>query len=577
MGGALREIAAPFVAAAPAGARLRTRLRASAEDEAVLWEVGSHLGSLAGADLAARCAEGRLDAKGRAASRRERKRALTAASSSRWAGTITRASEDQWQLADRNLRAERASLEARVRKIGARLDVPAGTGRGKARGYATPAERHAKTVRLKALQARLDKVEAQLAAGSVSVVRGGRALLRKRANLDTAGLTEDRWRDEWESSRLFLTADGEADALLGNLTIRFNPDEQWLEIKLPSPLTHLANRPHGRYRLSCGVGFPYRGDEVAAQTATAAVRYDISRDPASGRWYLDASWKTPDRPVPGLDELRASPVAAVDLNDGHLAVAVLSPDGNTLGVPFTIPLELAGLPAITRDGRLRAAITQLIAVAREYGARAIVIENLNFEEARAEGRERTGNRPSRGRRGRAFRGAVAGIPTARFRDRLVQMTAGAGLAVIAVDPAYTTRWGTQHWLAPLRRHHPQASGHHAAACVTGRRGLGHRARNRANGNRPAPEEAARPARTRTRKPPKARPAPRKPAAPPGPRQPPGAKTGRPHRTTAGNQAGQDRSDPPDNQDQLLVSRLGTVLRLGSHRTGRPSGPSPTRG
>jgi hypothetical protein len=75
MGKQLREIAEPFVAAAPAGARVRTRLRVSAQDEVVLWAAGRHLGSLAGRDLAARCAEGRLDAKGRAESRRERKRA----------------------------------------------------------------------------------------------------------------------------------------------------------------------------------------------------------------------------------------------------------------------------------------------------------------------------------------------------------------------------------------------------------------------------------------------------------------------------------------------------------------------
>ena len=65
----LRPIAGPFVAAAPAGARVRTRLRVSAQDEAVLRAAGTHLGSLAGGDLAARCAEGRLDAKGRAGSR----------------------------------------------------------------------------------------------------------------------------------------------------------------------------------------------------------------------------------------------------------------------------------------------------------------------------------------------------------------------------------------------------------------------------------------------------------------------------------------------------------------------------
>ena len=102
---ALREITRPVVAAAPAGARVRTRLRVTAQDEAVLRAAGRHLGSLAGRDLAARVREGRLDAPGKAVSRRERKRALTAQASARWAGAITRTSEDQWGLAERNLRA----------------------------------------------------------------------------------------------------------------------------------------------------------------------------------------------------------------------------------------------------------------------------------------------------------------------------------------------------------------------------------------------------------------------------------------------------------------------------------------
>jgi hypothetical protein len=231
--GRLREIAAPFVAGAPAGARVRTRLRVSPEGAAVLRAVGSHLGSLAGRDLAARCAQGRLDASGRAISRRERKRALTAGSSSRRAGAITRASEDQWQLAERNLVAEQASLRARARRIEARAAVCAGGKDGRVCGYPAPAERHAKTVRLKALNGRLSKVERRLEAGRVSVTRGGRALLRKRNNLAAAGLTEGQWRHEWESARLFLTADGEAGKRWGNETIRVNPDEGWLELKLP--------------------------------------------------------------------------------------------------------------------------------------------------------------------------------------------------------------------------------------------------------------------------------------------------------------------------------------------------------
>jgi len=478
----------------------------------VLRAVGMHLGSLAGKDLAARCAEGRLDTRGRARSRTVRKRALTAASSSRWAGAITRTSEDQVRLAAQNLYANRTSLQARIHRIQARLAIPPGSKSGRVRGYATAAERHAKTARLQVLNARLARVERQVASGGVSVVRGGKSLLRMRNNLAAAGITEDQWRRQWESARLFLTADGEKDKAWGNETIRWHPDEGWLEIKLPVPLAHLANRPHGRYRLSALVAFSYRGDEVAAQAASGAVRYDISYNPARDRWYLDAFWRTAPASMPPLDDLRAAPVVAIDVNHGHLAAAVVAPDGNLLSTPATIGLDLAGLTSATRDGHLRAAISALIATAKARGARAIVIEDLDFAAARAEGRERAGGRPSRGRRGRAFRCAVAGIPTGKLRDRLVQMAANAGLSVIVVDPAYTSRWAAEQWLRPLREHHPKATGHHAAAVVIGRRGLGHRARRRVTGSRTAPEEAARPAQTRPRTTPAHRTAPRKPAA-----------------------------------------------------------------
>jgi hypothetical protein len=114
-------------------------------------------------------------------------------------------------------------------------------------------------------------------------VRDGKALLRTRSNRSAAGLTQAQWRERWESARLFLTADGEAGKPLGNETIRWHPGQGWLELKLPAPLSHLANGPHGRYRLSCPVEFAYRGDEVEAQAVTGAVRYDISFDPQRGR------------------------------------------------------------------------------------------------------------------------------------------------------------------------------------------------------------------------------------------------------------------------------------------------------
>jgi hypothetical protein len=208
------------------------------------------------------------------------------------------------------------------------------------------------------------------------------------------------------------------------------------------------------------------------------VRYDVSFDAAKRRWYLDASWRMPVAQPPTLEALRAAPMLGVDLNYDHLAVVLTDRSGNPCGAPTTIGLELAGLPAETRDGRLRAAITELVVLAKAHGCAAVAIENLDFAELRDEGREHSGKRPSRGGRGRAVRRGTSGFPTGRFSDRLTQMAANAGIWVVAVDPAYTTKWGAQHWLGAIQEISVGASGHHAAALVIARRGLGQRARRR---------------------------------------------------------------------------------------------------
>ena len=215
-----------------------------------------------------------------------------------------------------------------------------------------------------------------------------------------------------------------------------------MTIVLPEPLRHLANAPRGPYTLGCTVTFSHRRDEWADRTsANRAVRYDISYDPARERWYLDASWSTGTAVLPSPDEIRAlgEKTVGVDLNAGHLAAHVLDPHGNPTGNPITIPLDLTG-PTSRRDGILRAAITQLITLARENDCAGVVIEDLGFDDARATGRETMG----RGRRGKTFRRTVSGIPTAKFRERLRGMAFHARLVVIAVDPAYTSIWGEKY-------------------------------------------------------------------------------------------------------------------------------------
>ncbi|WP_329379892.1 hypothetical protein OG625_13830 [Streptomyces sp. NBC_01351] len=307
-------MADPFTVAAPAGARIRDRLRLGSADVKVLTLLGEHLGHHARVDLAGRVRIGRVAVKDNR--RAERKRALTKVSSSRWAGAITRASEDQYQLSLRCLFDERAFLRRAIVKIRQRSAVPCGQRVAGVRGYRDRAERAQKQYRLRALTARLAEVEARIEAGHPAIVVGGRRLVKTRHHLGDAGLTEPEWRERWDAARMFLTADGESGAPHGNYTITVDPADGTVTIVLPEPLRHLANTPRGRYRLACTVTFNHRGEEwVDRVTASQAVRYDITHDPVRGRWYLDASWSTPKTVQPTPVELAATGarLLAVDL------------------------------------------------------------------------------------------------------------------------------------------------------------------------------------------------------------------------------------------------------------------------
>jgi hypothetical protein len=356
--------------------------------------------------------------------------------------------------------------------------IPTGARRSRRRrGYRSTGERFMKTRRLAILRKRLAVAQEALDAGRPSITIGGKRLWRNRNHLDEAGITEPQWRARWDAARMFLTADGETGKAGGNETIRVDESGR-LRIRVPAALvdqygTHID--------IAAPVKFSHLGAEWAVRVAgRRAVRYDLSYDSSRGRWYLDASWKQDPVVAPSIDELRTGPVLGVDLNADHLAACVLDGSGNPVGDPITIPVTTTGLTASRRDGRVRAAITSLLDTAAHAGCTAVVIENLDFADARATGRDTMG----RGRRGKRFRRTVAGIPTAKFRMRLTAMATRSGVAIIGVDPAYTSKWGAQHWVTPLQQQTSEpVTRHHGAATAIGRRGLGQAIRRRPAGPR----------------------------------------------------------------------------------------------
>ncbi|MET9886006.1 IS200/IS605 family accessory protein TnpB-related protein [Streptomyces sp. NPDC006430] len=464
----LRAIDAPFVALGPSGVAIRDRLKGlTAQEETVLRGVGEHLGVLASRDLKQRCADGLEHSTHTWAAR---KRALTAQSSSRWAGSITKATHDQWALSRRCQLAHIQNLEAGVRTLTHRLSQPIGE-KGSKRapgGYRSKGEWFHKSRRLHILEHRLDVARADRDNGVVHVVRGGRRLLTNRHNLEKAQLTEAEWRQRWEAGRWFLAADGESGKRFGNETIRVTPGGE-VSLKLPAPLTHLANAKHGRYVLSARIAFAHRGQEWRDRIdGNRAVAYRIHYDAPRGRWYLTASWQRPVVQTMPLETARAKGVIGVDTNADHFAAYRLDVHGNPTGEPRRFSYDLSG-SADHRDAQIRHAITQVLHWAKRVGVNAIAIEDLDFTAEKT--REKHGRK-------KQFRQLISGMPTGKLKARLVSMAAETGLVIVAVDPAYTSRWGAQHWRKPLATPRREMSRHDAAGIAIGRRALGHPIRRR---------------------------------------------------------------------------------------------------
>nr|WP_308189626.1 IS200/IS605 family accessory protein TnpB-related protein [Streptomyces sp. CB02980] len=460
--------AAPFVVPGPTGVTVRDRLKDLADRDAeVLRLVGAHLGALASRDLKARCANGLGHS---ARSWAGRKRVLTPESSSRWAGAVTKASHDQWALGRRCQAAHVQELEAGMRMLRHRLSLPV-RAKGSKRapgGYRSRREWHAKSRRLALLEARHAAAVADWRAGRVRVVRGGRRLLNTRHHLADAQLTEAEWRERWEAERCFLSADGESGKRYGNETIRVTPDGE-VSIKLPAPLAGLANAPHGRYALSSRVRFAHRGSEWADRVETnRAIAYRIHHDPTRGRWYLTASWQISLTPTVPLEVALAQGVIGVDTNADHLAAWRLDAHGNPVGNPRRFFYDLSGA-ADHCDAQVRHALSRLLNWAKTCGVAAIAVEDLNFQAEKT--REKHGRK-------RRFRQLISGMPTGKLRARLASMADRTGISVIAVDPAYTSKWGAQHWQKPLTSTTRRSTRHDAAAVAIGRRAQGHPIRRR---------------------------------------------------------------------------------------------------
>jgi len=239
-------------------------------------------------------------------------------------------------------------------------------------------------------------------------------------------MSEAEWRERWDAERMFFTADGETGLLYGNPNIRVVPcgsgeTECPVLIRLPDGLKHLANAD-GRspvYKLDGGLEWNHRAQEWEHQcNARSSISYTL--------------FYNVDKQVPVK-------CLGLDLNSDHIAAFNVDEHGNPVGKPASFPIAEEGSSA-HRLGKLREAVHAALAWGKQHSAETVAVEKLDFAPLK----NRDNEKHHRGKAGKTVRRKVSGIPTSKATAAITSSARKHGLTVIAVDPAYTSKWGARY-------------------------------------------------------------------------------------------------------------------------------------
>jgi IS605 OrfB family transposase len=256
---------------------------------------------------------------------------------------------------------------------------------------------------------------------------GGRRLLRQ------GRLRE--WRRRRDSEALFC---GEAGRTGGNQVAQWSTDGT-LQLRLPDACSR-----------KCLVLRDVTFSREQQSLIEAAV--DV-RTPVTWRVKLLQRGKvqlcvTVEEPEPGVVSDSSAGSLGVDLNRDHVAVVRVSPRGRVAGAVRTV--LNAGSDAVWKVARA------VVSQAAEVGC-PIVLENLDLRPKKAWLRSY----------GKRFAEILSIFRSRQVRDAVEREARRGGIEVRYVDPAWSTELGCLKY-----RRRCRLGGHHAAALVIGRRGLG---------------------------------------------------------------------------------------------------------
>jgi IS605 OrfB family transposase len=295
-------------------------------------------------------------------------------------------------------------------------------------------------------QATLDSAR-ELGQDPRKVVFGGRKLFEQLKRKHLSGKARERLRREWkEKRRGLLYSRGDATKK-GNANLRLEPqgDALWLRVNLGNGayVQALVKTAHPQWK-------------ALLQRVYASLPYNVTIRLEDGKVYAHFTWS---EGVPPPVHTKANGVLGIDVNADpyHLALAVVSPDGN-LKRHLTLSLEEVDRAPNkgAKELLLWKVAHQVVAVAEEHGV-AIATEKLKRlrKSRRGDGS------------GRAFRHKQHRFAYRSLLEKIHSLAQKRGVEVLEVSPQDTSTIGMLKYAPGL-----SLSKDVAAAYVIGRRALG---------------------------------------------------------------------------------------------------------
>jgi IS605 OrfB family transposase len=295
-------------------------------------------------------------------------------------------------------------------------------------------------------QATLDSAR-ELGQDPRKVVFGGRKLFEQLKRRHLSGKARERLRREWKEKRQgFLYSRGDATKK-GNANLRLEPqgDALWLRV-------NLGNGAYVRARVQ--TSHPQR--EALLERVYASLPYNVTIRLKDGKLYAHFTWS---EELPPPVHTRANGVLGVDVNADpyHLALAVVSPDGN---LKHHLTLSLEEVDRVPNKGAKELLLWriahQVVALAEEHGV-AIATERLKYlrKSKRGDGL------------GRHFRRNQHRFAYRALLEKIHSLARKRGVEVLEVNPKDTSTIGMLKYAPGL-----SLSKDVAAAYVVGRRALG---------------------------------------------------------------------------------------------------------